>query len=373
MPIHFVYFIAFVTQFGSGASRVVLTLYALKLGASPFMIGILATTVAVWAMLLSWPIGKWSDRFGPRWPLMCGAIASTTSMLVPHFASGQSAVLGAGALSGISMAFFMVTLQNLVGQVSAPAERARSYSNYTLCTASGNLIAPMLVGFSIDRWGFARTFLYLAALALVTVAALCMRGARLPGGTRTDAPAGSVRTLLGEPKVRRLLLITSAQHCAQDAFQFYLPVYANGIGLSASAIGLVLACYFAAMFASRIILARVIKILGDEQVLTSVLLIAAASILLLPFFESGIILGAFALMLGLGIGCGTPITMMLMYNLSPEGGSGAALGLRLTIIQLTRVSGPLMWGAVSAAFGLLPIFWSNAVLLASAAALKDRK
>ena len=373
MPIHFVYFIAFVTQFGSGASRVVLTLYALKLGASPFMIGILATTVAVWAMLLSWPIGKWSDRFGSRWPLMCGAVAAVAAMLVPHFASGLPAVLGAGALSGISQAFFMVTMQNLVGQVSALGDRTRNYSTYTLFTAIGNFIAPVLVGYSIDHSGFAHTFVLLAALALVPVVALWLWSARLPGGTRKDTPAGSLGMLLGEPKVRRLLLITSAQHCAQDAFQFYLPVYANGIGLPASVIGLVLASYFAAMFASRAILARLLAALGDEKVLTSVLLIAAASILLLPFLNAGAILGVFAFMLGLGIGCGTPITMMLMYNLSPEGGSGAALGLRLTIIQLTRVSGPLMWGAVSAAFGLLPIFWSNAVLLASAAALNGRK
>jgi hypothetical protein len=65
------------------AGRVLLILYALKLGAQPFAIGILVATYSVLPMLLSWQVGGLSDRFGSRWLLMFGAAVGACGTLVP--------------------------------------------------------------------------------------------------------------------------------------------------------------------------------------------------------------------------------------------------------------------------------------------------
>jgi hypothetical protein len=63
------------------------------------------------------------------------------------------------------------------------------------------------------------------------------------------------------------------------------------------------------------------------------------------------------------MGCCQPITMMLTFSRSAEGRSGEALGLRLTVNHLVRVVGPVVFGSVGSAFGLLAVFWGNAALL----------
>ena len=373
MPIYFVFALAFVTQAGAAASRVVLTLYALKLGAPPLAIGFLAASVAVFPLLLAWLSGRLSDRFGSRWLLMCGAIAGAAAMLVPYFVPGMPAVIVAGAISGVSMAFFNVPTQNLVGLASKSRDRAQNFSNYNLVGSTTTFLGPLLAGYAIDQSGYAVTFLYLVALALVPVVPLAIWGAKLPRGTRDAAPAGRLRDMLGDPGVRRVLIATSLQHSGQDVFQFYLPVYAHSIGLSATTIGLVLASYSAATFVSRLILTRVIAILNEERVLAWAFFLGAASFISVPLVNTGAMLGVFAFMFGLGMGCATPITMTLMYNLSAEGHSGEALGLRLTVNHLTRVIGPVVFGAIGSAFGLLPIFWVNALMLASGGTLSRPK
>jgi MFS family permease len=91
--------------------------------------------------------------------------------------------------------------------------------------------------------------------------------------------------------------------------------------------------------------------------------------MLVPFFTNSHILAAIAFMFGLGMGCGQPIVTMLMFSKSSEGRSGEALGLRMTVNHMTRVVGPVMFGAIATAFGLFAVFWANALMLGTGGAL----
>ena len=84
-------------------------------------------------------------------------------------------------------------------------------------------------------------------------------------------------------------------------------------------------------------------------------------------------LSLLSFLFGLGMGCGPPITMMLTYGQSPEGRSGEALGLRVTANHLARVVGPLVFGSIGSAFGLFPVFWVNALMMASGGLISRRR
>ena len=74
MLIHFTFSIALLNMTSMKAGRVVLSLYALRLGAQPATIGLLASTFSVFPVLLSYQTGKLCDRFGARWLLTLGAV-----------------------------------------------------------------------------------------------------------------------------------------------------------------------------------------------------------------------------------------------------------------------------------------------------------
>jgi predicted MFS family arabinose efflux permease len=68
-------------------------------------------------------------------------------------------------------------------------------------------------------------------------------------------------------------------------------------------------------------------------------------------------------MFGLGMGCGQPITTMLIFSRSAEGRSGETLGLRQSVNNAIRVSAPAVFGFVATAFGLAPVFWISAIMM----------
>jgi len=79
-----------------------------------------------------------------------------------------------------------------------------------------------------------------------------------------------------------------------------------------------------------------------------------------------------AFLLGLGLGSAQPLTIMLTYHHAPQGRSGEALGMRLTVNKITQIAIPLVFGGI-AFFGLYPVFWANAAFLLAggAVSLKD--
>jgi len=346
------------------AGRVVLTLYALELGAQPLTIGMLAATFSAFPVLLAVKVGKLSDRFGDRWLLIFGAAAGSIGLLTPAFFHGLPFIFIAGVMNGLCAVFFFLLTQNLVGILSDPQHRARNFSNFSLTNAIFDFVGPLFAGFSIDHSGHAATCLYLAVLALVPLVMLVIWGGMLPGGTpHVTRARGGILSLMSERGVRRTLVTSSLQNTGDSLYQFYMPVYAHAVGLSASAIGVILAMYPAAAFAMRLVLMRLLAKLKEERLLSFAFFVGAASLFTIPFFKRGAILALISFMFGLGMGCCGPIVTMLMFGNAPRGRSGEALGLKMTVNHFTKVVIPMVFGSIASAYGLSPVFWINAIML----------
>ena len=363
MSVRYIIALALFNMTSVRIGRVLLTLYAIKLGAGPIFVGMLAAGFSVIPVCLSWAAGRWSDRFGARWLLLIGIGGSSGGMLLPYFAPGLPAILAAGVLSGLSMSFCNVCLQNLVGILSTQANRTRNFSNYTLANSLSAFTGPLIAGFSIDHAGLGNTCLVVIAFAAVPLAMLVLRGHALPRGRRRARAKESLWHAVSAPGVWRVLAVSSVGQTGTDLFQFYMPVYAHDAGLSASAIGIVLATYSAAAFVVRYFLPNLITRLGEDKVLRCAFATSAIGVLLVPFFQSAIALALISFLIGLSLGLMGPITMMLMFSQSPEGRSGEALGLRQTGDNLTRLTGPVLFGLVASVAGLAAVFWLNAAML----------
>ena len=68
-------------------------------------------------------------------------------------------------------------------------------------------------------------------------------------------------------------------------------------------------------------------------------------------------------MLGLGLGCGQPLSIVLTYNHAPADRAGEALGLRLTVNKFTEILVPIAFGSLGTAAGVFLVFRTNALLL----------
>jgi MFS family permease len=345
-----------------------------ELGASPLAIGVLAAMFSLFPMLLAVPAGRLADRIGAHGLLVFGAAAAGCGMLLPYLVPTLLMVFVAAAMIGLQVVNYNVSLQNLVGLLSNAQTRARNFSNYSLVGSVGDLIGPLLAGFSIDLAGHGSACLYVALFWLLPAAMLLTRGNAVRGRAQAGkAGAGSVRSLLAEPGLARTLATSSVLVTGNSMFQFYVPVYARTVGLSASTIGVIVAINAGAQFLVQIVLPRLVARYGERNVLAYTLYVAAANLALLPFFDHAVVLALISLVFGLGMGCSAPVVNMLMFDNAPKGRSGEALGLKITVNHFTKMVTPIAFGAVGSAFGLSPMFWINALMLASGALLSRPK
>jgi MFS family permease len=355
-------------------SRVLMSLFAIRLGAGAFEIGLLIAVSLVFQLFLGIYAGKVSDRYGFRLPILAGSLGSALAMVVPWLYPDLIGLYASRALTGFSFIFFAVAIQNLAASMDGPEMRARNLSTFTLGGSISGMIAPLLVGFSIDHFGYAHSYLLLGCLAILPMLALFTFPQIVPAtqGRKQKASQSNVLELMRIAPLRRTLLAGAIIFSGTDLLSFYVPIYGASIGLSASTIGVILGAYAAAQFVVRAIMPALVKRWGEERILTASLLASAAAYPLFPFFVNPWILTLIAFALGLGLGCGQPLSMMLTYNRSPEGRTGEVLGLRITINKVVQIGVPLAFGFVGSAFGLLTVFVSNAAILAAGAYLNQK-
>lgn len=346
-------------------SKVAASLFAIHLGANPFLIGLLIATYSVCGLVLALYVGRVSDRYGSRRPMMGGTAAMVAGLLLPWIWPTLGALYASAALIGTGFVFFNVAVQNLAGGYGPPSERTRNFSRLALGYSGGHLIGPPLAGVAIDYYGHGAAYLCFVVLTMISVAVLaCCRDLESSRPSAVQSARHRVLDLLRLPALRRAVIVGGLVATGQDLYLFYVPIYGNSIGLSASTIGLVLAMSAIATFVVRFLLPHLTERYGIEGVLSAAMFATTALFLPFPFVTWVPGLCVLSFCIGLALGCGQPLTLNIAYNRSPPGRSGEVAGLRLTVNNVTHIAVPVVAGALGALLGVAPVFWANAVLLA---------
>jgi MFS family permease len=354
-------------------SKVLVSLYALHLGASQATVGLLAALYAVVPLVLAVYTGKLADAKGMRLPLIIGAATTTVAMLTGFFWSGLAGLFAVALLMGGAFVFWNVSIQTLAGAIGTAEQRPRNFAWLSIGYSASNFIGPVFAGYSIDHGGHAMTFLFFAFVPAIPIVLLATKRdlAGVHGG-KGAASSGGALDLLREPVLRRLIIISGLSVASSELFAFYVPVYTHQVGLSASTTGTILGAYAIAILLTRFMLGPLTRWLRTDQIMVSFLLVAAAAFAVFPMFTSAYALMGVAFAIGIGVGCTQPLLMATSFDKSPPGRAGEVTGLRLTANNLARIVMPLVSGVLGTAFGASPVFWLNALNLATISFLSRR-
>lgn len=371
-PIFRIVLLSILTHTAYKGSKVLMSLTALELGANEFYVGLLFSTYALFPLLLSLYAGRISDRIGFRKPMLFGTIGLLIGLLLPFLTLRLEMLYLAAGLIGFCYIFYTVAVQHLIGALGEGLDRTKNYSWFSLGIGMTALLGPTAAGFLIDTAGYRATFVVLASMPLLPVLVLAFGAGWLPRHTPVGKPEQAlhkVGDLVRNRPLRRALITAGVVETGLELYNLLLPIYGHRIGLSASEIGLILGAFGLALLLVRMVMPHLIRRSSEERVLGASLLLAAAVCVVFPFITGFVALLAISFVLGLGLGCGSPLSMMLAYNRAPSGRSGEAMGLRQMVNKGTEILVPLVFGSMSAALGMVPVFWLDAVLLAAAALL----
>jgi predicted MFS family arabinose efflux permease len=347
-------------------TRVAVALYAIRLGETPLNVGTMMALYSLLPMLSAVSIGRLTDRIGARRPMLIGSIVLAASALIPYAWRNVGALYVSSVLIGSSFMLYHVATQHVIGYIGRPEDRETNFSVAALGFSVSGFLGPMLAGFGIDWIGYAATFLVLSVLPLAPATLLALNKLplpRLPGHGASPDPKRRVSDLLRHRELRRVFLVSGLLAIAWDLFFFATPIYGSSVGLSASRIGVVLGSFSVATFVVRALLPMISQRLSAWPLLVVSLLIAGTSFFLFPVFHDAGMLMALSFVLGLGLGMSQPMVMTLMHNATPPGRVGEAVGVRMTLVNMSQTSMPLLFGALGAALGMMPVFWLTALAL----------
>ena len=348
-----------------GGSRVVVALFALESGATQMEVGILMALYALCPMLFAIAIGRLADRVGPRLPMLLGSVGLAAALSLTAIWPMMATLYIASFLLGTSFHFFFVTVTGIAGGIGGTQHRSRNYALVSLGFSGAGFLGPLIAGFAIDYLGHIRTFLVLASFTVIPVLMLWLRPGFLPGAAKSPGTAatGGAMDLWRAPRLRNTFIASGFISAGWDLFNFYMPVYGHGIGLSASVIGIILGAFALATFVIRALLPWLLKRSTEAQILVYAIFVGAFAFTLFPFFKNPYALCAVSFLLGLGVGCGQPMSMSLIYSLAPTGRASEAAGLRVTVNNFTHLVIPLVFGTLGTAFGYAPVWLANSALL----------
>jgi MFS family permease len=348
-----------------GGSRVVVSLFALESGATQMEVGMLMALYALCPMLFAIAIGRLADRVGPRLPMLLGSAGLGIALSLLAVWPAMAALYIAAFLLGSSFHFFFVTVTGIAGGLGGAQHRSRNYALVSLGFSGAGFAGPLIAGFAIDYLGHIATFLILAAFTVIPVLMLWLRPGFLPGAAKAagSAVTGGAMELWRAPRLRNTFIASGFISAGWDLFNFYMPVYGHGIGLSASVIGIILGVFALATFVIRAALPWLLRHADEAQILVYAIFVAAFAFILFPLVRNPYALCAVSFLLGLGVGCGQPMSMSLIYALAPAGRASEAAGLRVTVNNFTHLVIPLAFGTLGTAFGYAPVWLANSALL----------
>ncbi len=360
--------------------RLALPLYLLKHGHSAAQAGLLVALFATSNVLLALPWGRLADKYGLQRPwylaMLMAGLGATMAALATHWANHYWAFGAAALLTGGAMGLAQVVVHRRAGMVQLePQARRELWGWISLAPPASNLLGPVLAGLLLDHAGptaldpnaLRWTCVVLGVLALSSW--LWIRGvAEKRANAGEPAPAtGGKRELLGDRRIRSLLITAWAVATCWDVHAFVVPMLGHERGFSASVIGVILGAFALSAALARPLLPRLTAGWREHTLMLSSLVATAALLAAYPFSPNPWVAGGLSLLLGWTLGALQPMVLSLLQQVTPPARIGQALGLRLMTVSATSVSMPLLFGTSGVAIGISAIFWgAGAIALVGA-------
>lgn len=349
---------------GMAGVRVAGPLLALHSGQPTWAVGVLLGLFAAAPVVSSLYAGRMADRHGYHLPVhlavgmtVLGGLVAVASTWLVAWQFGLLCL--AACLCGVGTNFGLIAIQRTAGRL-AEGDRAgltRVFSWLGLAPALSNVVGPVVAGTLIDAVGFRGAFV---ALALLPLASFWWSRQVPVEQISTGLPVGRKRAsweLLTLPGMQRLLLVNFLMSSSWDLHSFLVPVIGHERGFSASAIGLILGAFAAAVAGVRVLIPFLSHRLREHQVLVGAMLLTALVFGIYPWVHSAWLMAICATSLGLALGAVNPMIMSTLHHLTPSDRHGEAIALRSMTINASSALMPLLFGAVGAAIGASTLFW----------------
>lgn len=333
------------------------------LGATALWAGLIGFGPAIPATIFGPIWGRLADRFGYRAMLLRAMGAAALLLTVMGLAPNPGVLLALRMLQG-ALTGTIFSSQALVAASVPESETARSMGLLQMSVFVGATFGPVGGGVVAQALGFRAPFLA-AGLLLAGAAAIVFLFVHEPDRRERRRPAAaekrpSIISLLAMPSFAAAVTLTATVQLSNTALFPIVPLFVQDLlGTThgvASDTGWVMALSGITAATGSYCAGRLQRHVG-LRVLLAVFLVAAAGLLLpqsmAPSYSTFLVLRAVA---AFAIGGLVSLVGTLAAVSSPANAKGTAFGLVGAASSMGFGAGPLLGGAIAAAFGIRTVF-----------------
>lgn len=360
---------------GIVGTRPLIPLLSNDWGANAFQIGIIMSLFSFIPLFLAVKLGHLIDKVGTTYPLIISGLIGGGSLFLPLLLDSLVGVYLSQLLGGVAQTAFALAAQSYVSNLDDGKARERHVSMFSLGVSGGGFIGPFIGGFIADWLGYAESISLFGVFLFIACGIIYILDKQDDSKhfskevklSINHSQNNHVLLLLKESSLRKAVFISMIVLLARDLYLYYFPLLANEYGYSATIIGLIIAAHNGAGIVIRIALTFVIEKWGKSEAVVTSIFLSGLVYAMVPFMNSLVLSFVIAIMLGLFLGLGQPLSISTTAHFSPKDRLGEVLGLRLTFNRLAQFVSPIIFGGIASLLSLSVIFWviSGVLMLGS--------
>lgn len=342
-----------------------LPLLAMRLGASPFQLGVVGTVGPLCYTLAAPFTGRLADRLRPKRLMIAGAVIYALVYTGIVWTERVEDLLPPVGLGGAVVALFWPPLAAWIAEGKDREALARALGEYNVAWCTGVVAGPLLgglafhVNFRLPFWGAAGLNMAIIAL-LVGVPG----GSGAPTRAEADPPSG-----VRHPMLYVVWVANFAGYFALGTVRALFPKLGTELGFSPKALGILMALISLAQLATfvhyRTKAGRDVRGL-KPLVAAQALAVGGMGLVSISKEAYGFALG----FLLLGFLLGTTYSLSLFHSLYGQVQMGAYSGLNEAIVGSGILVGPFVGGWVAQHSGLRAPYVLCALIVAGAVTIE---
>ncbi len=331
--------------------------YAMNLGASYTLLGLIVSIYGAVQLIVQVPIGRLSDRLGRRKILLLGLTTFTFLPPLYIYADNAYALLFIRALGGVGAAFVWPVAMALIIDQSRAHSRGAAMGFYNAAFFSALALGPFIGGVLYDLMGYRAPFYFWALLGTVSVVIVYLK---VPESRKTELQIEPLPQKGKEPLIAPGYRNTFLACCSVvlwagvvGGFNFtMLPSYASGLGFSTTDVGLIYLVYGGSTALSNIYFGSQAD-RGRRKLL--IFTGSLAGLISFAFLPTAVTLLQVVLLfagLGTGLGICSPAAAALIADITCTARRGEIYGIFNTARMSGVVVGPIVAGATADLHGV---------------------
>ncbi len=341
------YITIFLISTAYGTITFLIPVFAESIGATYVELGLLGSIGSIVYTAMTLLVGLMLDRFEKIRLFLVFTAFGVLAPVLLSLTSMVSQLFALRVLLGVASASFWVTASTLSADLSPPDEFTKSVVRYNVSWISGFVVGPILGGFVSDRYGFPAMFVLISTLIIPSVFLISTRlSSKVALRTVTE---GIWKGLSSLSPIALAYVNILPYSIVLGIYMAILPGHMGGIGVSASAIGLLITMTNAVRGIGFLSGERWMRWGTRRSLWMSSILMSVALVMVSKSDTTS----EFALPLaiyGFAGGIITPVLLDYIAQGSPKEALGASMGLHEFVYGLGMSLGPIMGGAIAEAY-----------------------